>query len=82
MVTNDDGWIALKRYQTINKIVKVGGEEYLFFTKANICLAWIRPEHVYQVLQKMKVCCEDTRKPMFRYANEDDVRRWSAGGGR
>ena len=82
MVTNDDGWIALKRYQTINKIVTVGGEEYLFFTKANICLAWIRPEHIDQVLNIKKICCGGSRKPQFRYANEDDVRRWIVGGGR
>lgn len=82
MVTNDDGWIALKRYQTINKVVAVRGEEYLFFTKANICLAWIRPEHVDQVLNIKKVCCGGSRKPKFRYASDADVRIWTAGGGR
>ncbi len=82
MITNDDGWIALKRYQTINKIVTVGGEEYLFYTKANICLAWIRPEHVGAVLNIKKKCCGGNTKSQFRYANENDARRWSAGGGR
>jgi hypothetical protein len=82
MVTNDDGWVALKRFQTINKVVTVGGEEYLFFTKANICLAWIRPEHVGEILNIKKVCCGGSKKPAFRYANESDARRWNAGGGR
>ena len=82
MVTNDDGWVALKRYQTINKIVKVGGEEYLFFTKANICLAWIRPEHVESVLNIKKICCGGSRKHQFRYASDVDARRHTAGGGR
>ena len=82
MVTNDDGWVALKRFQTMNKIVNVGGDEYLFITKANICMAWIRPEHVESVLRIKKVCCGGSRKPMFRQANDDDVRRWTVGGGR
>ena len=82
MIADDNGWIALKRYQTINKIVNVSGEEYLFFTKANICLAWVKPEHVGAVLNIKKVCCSGKKKPQFRYAGEADVRRWSAGGGR
>jgi hypothetical protein len=82
MVYNDQGWVALKRYQTINKLVTVGGEEYLFMTRANICMAWVRAEHVSQVLSKMRVCCNNSKRPMFRYANEDDVRRWTTGGGR
>ena len=78
--TNEDGWIALKRYQTINKLVTVGGEGYMFITKYNICLAWVRPEHVGQVLAIKRVCCGGNKKPMFRYANETDVHRWTYGG--
>jgi len=82
MEYNDDGWVALKRYQTINKLVTVGDEEYLFMTRANICMAWVRPEHVDQILSKKKVCCGGSKRPQFRYANDDDVRRWTSGGGR
>jgi hypothetical protein len=82
MIANEDGWVALKQYQKINKVVEVGGESYLFFTKANICLAWVRPEHVGVVLGIKKVCCGGSKKPMFLYANENDVRRWTQGGGR
>ena len=82
MVTNADGWIALKRYQTINKLVTVGDEQYLFSTRANICMAWVRPEHVNQVLSLKKVCCGGSKREQFRFANEADVRRWEAGGGR
>jgi hypothetical protein len=39
--TNDDGWIALKRFQTINKIVTVGDEQYAFQCRFNICMAWV-----------------------------------------
>jgi len=82
MITNDDGMVALKRYQKINKIVQVGGEQYLFQTRANICMAWVHQENVGAVLAMKKVCCGGNKKPMFTYANESDVRRWSNGGGR
>ena len=80
METNEDGWVALKRYQTINKLVTAGGKEYMFMTKHNICLAWVRPEHVGQVLSIMKGCCDGKKKPMFCYADETAIRRWTYGG--
>jgi len=82
MVYNEQGWVALKRYQTINKLVTVGDVEYLFMTRANICMAWVRPEHVGQVLSKKRICCGGNKRPMFLYANESDARRWTNGGGR
>ncbi len=80
METNEDGWVALKRYQTINKLITVGGKEYMFMTKHNICLAWVRPEHVGQVLAKMRVCCNNKKTPMFTYSSETDTRRHQFGG--
>jgi hypothetical protein len=47
--TNEDGWVALKRFQTIPKVVKVGGMEYAFTCQNNVCMAWVQPEHVNQV---------------------------------
>ena len=80
MVTNEDGWVALKRYQTINKLVTVGDDQYAFQTRYHICLAWVKPEHVDQVLGIMKQCCGGGKKPMFTYASETDVKRWHVGG--
>jgi len=82
MVTNEDGWVALRKYRTINQIVSVGGNEYAFANRANICLAWVRPEHVDQVLSMKRVCCGGNKKPLFTYADEVSVRRWTNGGGR
>jgi len=82
MEYNSEGWIALKRFQTINKLVTVGEEQYLFSTRANICMAWVRPEHVNQILSIKRMCCGGGKKSMFTYANENDVRRWTNSGGR
>jgi hypothetical protein len=80
MEYNDDGWIALKRFQTIPRLVTVGDDQYAFQCRNNICMAWVRPEHVNQVLSVMKMCCGNSKKPMFTYASETDVRRWQYGG--
>lgn len=85
MITNDAGEVAIKYYQTVPHTVKVAGQEYYaFVVRANICLAWIRPEHVAMVLSiRRKKCCGNGAKPNeYRYANESDVRRWTNGGGR
>ncbi len=78
--TNEDGWVALKRFQTINKLITVSGEQYAFQTRFNICMAWVKPEHVGQVLAIKKVCCGGNIKTQFRYANAMDVHRWNNGG--
>lgn len=80
MVTNESGQVALKRFQTINRLVSVDGTEYVFHTQNNICLAWIQPEHVGRVLAVQRVCCGGSKKPMFTYASEVDVKRWQYGG--
>jgi len=78
--TNEDGWVALKRFQTIPKVVKVGGMEYAFTCQNNVCMAWVQPEHVNQVLSIMKTCCNNSKKPMFAYAFPHDVKLWQYGG--
>ena len=80
MEYNNNGWIALKRYQTINKVVTVGKEQYAFCTSHNICMAWVKPEHVNQVLAVQRVCCSGSKKSQFFYASETDVRRFEHGG--
>ncbi|PNX52368.1 MAG: hypothetical protein BV458_09935 [Thermoplasmata archaeon M9B2D] len=82
MITDENGNVALRKYRTINQIVTVGGEEYLFNTKANICLAWVKPEHVDAVLNIKRTCCGGNKKPAFTLADETAVRRWTNGGGR
>ena len=79
-VTNEDGWVAIKRYQTIPRMVTIGDDEYVFTCQHNICMSWIRPEHVDQVLAVTKMCCGGNRKPMFLYAQPLDVHRWQNGG--
>lgn len=82
MVTDENGNIAIKYYQTVPKEVTVGSVLYQFEIRANINMAWVRPEHVEAILAITKQCCGGTRHNVFRYANENDVRQWTNRGGR
>lgn len=82
MQKNSSGQVAVAKYQTIPNPIKVRDTDYIFTVRANICLSWINPEHVSTVLSITRKCCGGNRKPMFRLANESDVRRHAAGGGR
>ena len=77
-----DDRVAIQFYQSIPKLVTVSGEQYVFVVKANISLAWIKPEHVDSILKLKKHCCAGQTKPAFHLANEDHIRRWAQGGGR
>jgi len=83
MITNDDGWIALKHRQPTQVLTKKtpSGHDYVFVPKANISMAWVRPDDVDNLLARKSGCCGNKKKS-YTYANEDDVRRWTNGGGR
>jgi hypothetical protein len=75
--------VALCYYQTIPKQIRLDDKTYLFSVRANICLAWVEERHVDRILQMKRTDCAcASGKKVFRYANENDVRRWTNGGGR
>ena len=74
--------VAIRYYQTVRKPVKVGQDLYIFYPKANISFAWVKPEHVDRILALKGGCCNHKRSGVFRRASEDDIRRWENGGGR
>ena len=60
MITNDGGWVAVKRLRLNQKYVKVRDREYVFIPKNNICLAWVHPDDV-QVLLNLKEGCSSVK---------------------
>ena len=77
--TDEAGNVALLYYQTVNPFIQVSGREYKFTTRQNICLAWVTREDGQKLLDRLGGCCGG-KKPVFRVASEDDVRRWTYGG--
>jgi len=76
-----DGQVAIDYYQTIPHVVQVNRNEYAFVVRADICMAWIKEEDVNAILSVTKQCCGGNRNTVYRLANENDVRRWTNGGG-
>jgi hypothetical protein len=81
-VINDQNQVAVSYYTCVPHVIGVMGTEYAFTVKANICMAWINPEHVDAVLRVKKNCCGNNSKTVYRLEHEDHTRRWTNGGGR
>jgi len=82
MITNSEGQIAIKYYQNHPHTVIAHKYEYAFVVRANICMSWIKPEDVDVIMAITKTCCGGNKNKVYRYANENDVRQWTNGGGR
>lgn len=85
-ITNDAGQVAMKYMRKQRALVTCGPAEdrrqYVFHMRANICMAWIEPDHVPCVLAVKGGCCGNKKSGVITFANESDVRRWTNGGGR
>lgn len=75
-ITNDDGLVAMKYPQPINKGIQVPGGFYAFSPRRNISMAWVRPEHVDHILSVRQTCCGGRHTFTFRLATESDARVW------
>lgn len=85
-VTNEAGLVAMKYRKLFPMRVRCGGwpnyVTYVFTIRANIPMTWVEPEHV-PCMQNVKYGCCGKKKPGgVIFANSDDVRRWTNGGGR
>lgn len=81
-VINEQGQIAVSYYTTIPHVIGVMKTEYAFTVSANLCMAWINPEHVDSILAVRKNCCGNNSKTVYRLEHEAHVRRFVNRGGR
>lgn len=81
MITNEQGQVAIKYYQTIPHVLQVGGKEYAFVVRARLCISWIPQEYANTVLAIKKRCCGNNSKSVYSYATEQMVNIWTNGGG-
>jgi hypothetical protein len=80
-VTREDGWVALQHYTSNPAVVMIESDKttYSFSPKYNVSLAWVRPEHVAQLLQvKARMCC-GRQANKFVYASPSNVSIWQTG---
>ena len=81
-IRNDAGDVAMKYGKEQRILVKCGVNEYVFALRANISMAWIKPDDVPCVRRVKGGCCGPKKPGIIVFANESDARRWTAGGGR
>jgi len=81
MITNDAGQVALKNIKqpAQPKYVHLGnGHEYVFSSKAGVSLSWVAPNDVIPLLNIKEGCCGNAPRPVFAYASEADIQRWTS----
>ena len=80
-ITNPDGFVAVRYYQTLPHVVGVGGErnrtEYAFVVQNNLCIGWVRPEDVNKVIAITKNCCGNNHKQIYFPATQQQVEVWN-----
>lgn len=80
---NDQGQVAVRQFRQSERLVEVHGNGYYFAVRASISMAWVNEDDLDAILNYTYNCnCGGTPKIGFGLASEDDVRRWTVGGGR
>jgi hypothetical protein len=89
MVTREDGYVALKHYNSNPKTVKIqsDGTTYSFSSTnpdgqikcSHLSMSWVNPDHVQGLLShQARICC-GKKSNEFLLANELDVKLWLTG---
>lgn len=84
-IKNDAGQVAMRhqRQQGLTLNCHNSGEQhtYIFAIRANIPLAWVNEVDVPCAIAHRGGCCGARKPGVVTYANENDVRQWTNGGG-
>lgn len=87
-IRNEAGQVAMKYKRQVPITVRCGNrndgfKDYVFSIRANIPFTWVDEAHLPCMSNVKYGCCGGKRKRGgVIFANESDVRRWTAGGGR
>jgi hypothetical protein len=81
MIKNSDGLVAMQHYNTNPRTVKIDRDRtmYSFIPKFNVSMAWIKEEHVSDLLAaRGKMCC-GKKGNLFYLASQINVNLWMTG---
>lgn len=85
-IRNEAGQVAMKYARKVPQRVRCGGHPnymtYVFIIRANIPMTWVDEKHVTCMMNVKSGCCGQKKPGGVVYCSEDDVRRWTNGGGR
>ena len=81
MIKNSDGLVAIQHYSSNPKTVEIHRDKtmYVFVPRLNVSMAWVKEEHVSDLLSfRGKVCC-GKKGQMFYLASLINVNLWTTG---
>jgi len=77
MIKRDDGMVAMQHYSSNGWTAKMNdGTIYTFVPKHNISMAWIKEEHVNQLLSVLTKACCGNKQRRFYLASQINVNLW------
>jgi len=79
MIKNENGEIALRYSEPVNKYVQVGRHEYVFTPRKSVSIAWVAEEDVDALLGTRQSGCCGAQGKRFFLANEESVNLWLHG---
>ena len=80
MIRNDAGEVALQHRTTNPATAKTAdGTRYHFIPKFNVCMCWVKEEHVDELMRmRARVCC-GKKGQKFYYSTQINVNLWMTG---
>lgn len=81
-ITDERGYVAIRHFRQVQKLVQVHGRDYVFAIRASISLSYVHPDDVDAILAIRGGCCGQRVSLVFGLADETHVRRWTNNGGR
>ncbi len=85
VIKNEQGEVAIAYYQPAEAYVDgsrvPSGRGYAFRTERAVCMAWVDPRDVAEILSITKVCsaCGNKSRKLFAYATPGQVSIWATG---
>jgi len=78
VVESNNNYVAVKVLQNVNPLVRTSdGTEYLFRTAHQVCLCWVSPTHLDEMINmKKSACCGASPRKYIFLANEQDAAMW------
>ena len=76
-IVNEAGEVAMSFFQELPKVVRMPDKtQYVFRPQHNVSIAFVRPEHVDEVLRHVHICCGGHKRNAFKFPNMGNVRLW------
>ena len=78
-IVREDGYVALRFYKNLPRIVGANGREYVVSIQYNCAILWVHPDDVQPLLNIQEGCCGNAKHNICRLATNTDLSIYSTG---